>query len=134
MKNIPLLLIAAFMLFGCQKTMQESWNYYPKSVNLDNYNNLEFIKIKQGNTITLNISENLSTGYFWSTESQKDCSISINDGDYIQSEVPDGMVGVGGTRTYTVSGKNKGSCMVEFTKARSSGDIAETKAIYFVVD
>lgn len=61
MKKYFILLFAAFLLISCGKTLHESWNYFPNEVNLDTYNNLDFIKIRQGNTITVKVEENPST-------------------------------------------------------------------------
>lgn len=118
--------------------MRDSWNYFPNEVNLDNYNHLDFVKIKQGNTITVKVTENPSTGYSWSTQSEADCSAaSIGMTGFSQGNTEGtNMVGVPGTRTFEIKGESTGSCLIEFQNF-APGDSetpAERKGIYFIVE
>lgn len=115
--------------------MRESWNHFPKEVKLDEYNHLQFIKVKQGGTVTVNMTENASTGYSWAAESQDNCSVAVKTGSYAQGKQPVGMVGAPGTRSFEVSGKELGSCLVEFQlKAPGTNEVTERKGIYFIVE
>lgn len=135
MKKYFILSFAVLALTSCRTTMQESWNYFPKEVNLENYNHLQFIKVKKGNTVLVNIDQNPSTGYHTITELENDCNVSIDEGSFLQNSSGDGMVGVPGVRTYKVKGDETGTCLVEFqTKAPGEDAPTERKAIYFVVE
>lgn len=135
MKKYFILSFAILALTGCRTTMQEDWNYFPKEVNLENYNHLQFIKVKKGNTILVNVHENPSTGYTNSTDSESNCSVSIDGGEYAQNDAEIGMVGVPGVRTYKVTGKETGTCLVEFqSHAPSDDEAVQKKGIYFVVE
>lgn len=135
MKKILLLSFAVIALSSCKSTMRQAWNHFPNQINLSEYNNLQFVKVKQGSTVTVHVDENASTGYAWATESEKDCSVDVKTGSYTQGKVPVGMVGAPGVRNFEVSGKSKGSCLVEFQlKAPGSNEISERKAIYFIVE
>lgn len=135
MKKYFILSFAILALTGCRTTMQEDWNYFPKEVSLDNYNHLQFIKVKKGNTVLVNVHENPSTGYTNTTEIESNCSVSIDGGEFIQDETSTGLVGAPGVRTYKVTGKETGTCLVEFqTHAPGENEDVQKKGIYFIVE
>lgn len=135
MKKYFLLSFAALALSGCCKTMQEDWNYFPKEVNLENYNHLQFIKVKKGSTVLVNVHENPSTGYKNLTELESNCSVSIDDGEFVQNDSGIEMLGAPGIRTYKVTGKDAGTCLVEFQiHAPSEDEPVQKKGIYFIVE
>lgn len=136
MKKYFIFSITILALMGCQNKLPlDRYNYFPKEVNLADYNNLEFVKLRHGSTITVNISENPSTGYTWQTETQKVCSVTISKGNFEQDQ-SEGLVGVGGTKTFEVTAKKSGSCLIEFTHVGPGTDaeVAERKGIYFIVE
>ena len=137
MKKYFILSIAALALFGCKNKMPlDRYNYFPKEINLADYENLEFVKLRSGSTITVNVAENPTTGHAWQTQSEKDCSVSIDKGKFTQDEAPEFMVGVGGTKTYEITAKKSGSCLIEFKHVApgEKGDVVERKGIYFIVE
>lgn len=134
MKKYFILSFIGLILASCGNTMRNDQNYFPAQINLENYNNLQFVKIKQGKSIKVNVNENQSTGFHWDTQLVADCSVSISDGGYAQGGKPD-VVGAGGVKTFEVKGDSKGTCLVEFQNIPPGGsEPQERKAIYFVVE
>ena len=135
MKKYFILSIAVLALTSCKTTMKEAWNHFPNEINLNDYDNLQFVKVKKGTTVLVKVEANPSTGYSWKTETEKDCSVNVNEGNYKQNDAPDGMVGVPGVRTYEVKGENLGSCLVEFQQTAPGESTPTTrKGIYFIVE
>lgn len=136
MKKYFILSFFAITLIGCSKTLHESWNYFPNEVNLDTYNNLEFVKIRQGNSIKVKMEENASTGYTWKTQSDKDCAVSLDQGSFEQGGSGEDMVGVPGTKVFEIKGNQTGTCLVEFQQYAPGDDKkpANRKGIYFIVE
>ncbi len=135
MKNYVLLLAASLTFLSCKTSVKERWDYFPDKVALSEYNHLEFIKVKNGKTVVVQLEENPSTGYSWKTETQQGCTVKLTDAGYQQNEAPEGMVGVPGIRTYEITGENNGVCLIEFQKYAPAGEKPEErKAIYFIVE
>lgn len=120
---------------SCGNTMRNDWNHFPSKIDLANYNNLQYVKVKQGKTVQVGVSENPSTGFLWSVESGEDCSVNVDNGSYSADSGSEGRVGAGGTRNFNVSGSNKGTCLVEFQQFAPGEKTPSTrKAIYFIVE
>ncbi len=134
MKKILLLFIVSIALSSCKTTIKERWDYFPDKINLAEYNHLDFVKVKKGKTVMVDVAENPSTGYAWLTESQEDCTVKISEGAFNPDEAAEGMVGVGGTKTFEVTGSKNGVCLVEFKNTKSGEEPTEKKAIYFIVE
>lgn len=135
MKKYFILSFAALALLSCKNNIPvDRYNFFPSQVKLESYNHLEFIKIKSGSTVKVVVNDNPSTGYSWSTESQKDCVVTVKMGDFVQNDAPEGAVGVGGTRTFEITGKKAGTCLVEFKHTSPGQENQEKKAIYFTVE
>ncbi|MBA5628206.1 protease inhibitor I42 family protein [Moheibacter lacus] len=135
MKKLLLLSIASLAFMSCKTTVKERWDYFPDKVSLNEYNHLEFVKVKNGKTVVVNLEENPSTGYSWQTETQQECIVKMNDAGYQQNEAPEGMVGVPGVHTYEITGESSGVCLIEFKKfAPGEDQPEEKKAIYFIVE
>ncbi len=135
MKKIVLLIAVCLTFLNCKTTVKERWDYFPDKVSLSEYNHLEFVKVKNGKTVAVNLEENPSTGYSWQTETQQECIVKLNDAGYQQNEAPEGMVGVPGVHTYEITGESNGVCLIEFKKFAPGEEIAqEKKAIYFIVE
>lgn len=135
MKKIFLLLFTSFAFLNCKTTVKERWDYFPDKVSLTEYNHLEFVKVKNGKTVVVNVDENPSTGYSWTTETQQECIVKLNDAGYQQNEAPEGTVGVPGMHTYEITGESNGVCLIEFKKfAAGEEKPEEKKAIYFIVE
>lgn len=135
MKKYLLLSFTALFLMSCGNTMRNDWNHFPDKVDLANYNNLQYVKVKQGKSVQVNVSENPSTGYRWEVVSADDCSVNVDNGNYTSDSNSEGRIGAGGTRTYKVSAAGVGTCLVEFQQTGPSEDAPSTrKAIYFIVE
>ncbi|MGB6082722.1 protease inhibitor I42 family protein [Moheibacter sp.] len=135
MKKLLLLSIVSLAFLNCKTTIKERWDYFPNQINLAEYNHLEFVKVKNGKTVSVAIDENASTGYSWQSETQQECTAQVSDKGYQQNEAPEGMVGVPGVRTIDVTGQSNGVCLVEFKKfAPGNDEPEEKKAIYFIVE
>ncbi|MDD3771884.1 MAG: protease inhibitor I42 family protein [Weeksellaceae bacterium] len=134
MKKYFILSIAVLGLTGCKNTLQENWNYFPDTVELSSYNHLQFVKVKKGNTVQVNMEENPSTGYFWSVASENDCSVTVDGEKFTQNQSAEGMVGVPGVRTFDLTGVESGSCLVEFKQEKAGEEPLVKKGIYFIVE
>ncbi len=135
MKKIVLLIAVSLTFLNCKTTVKERWDYFPDKVALSEYNHLEFVKVKNGKTVVVNLDENPSTGYSWKSETQQECIVNLNDAGFVQNEASEGMVGVPGVRTFEITGSNNGVCLVEFQKFAPGGEKPEErKAIYFIVE
>ncbi|MFA5619350.1 MAG: protease inhibitor I42 family protein [Weeksellaceae bacterium] len=133
MKKYLLLTLGGLFLFSCGSTMRESWNYFPNEITLEQYSNLDFVKVHKGSTVKVRVEENSSTGYAWEAVGQQDCVASIKEGNY-QTDAPEGMVGAAGYRIYEITGKNKGTCLIEFRNVSPDHETVNRKAIYFTVE
>lgn len=65
-------------------------------------------------TITIKLKANATTGYKWNWIASPNGIVKI-EGKYEQDEAKAGMVGVGGTQVYTVTGLKKGTTTIDFT-------------------
>lgn len=113
--------------------MKEAWNHFPTQINLSEYDNLQFVKVKKGTSVQVHADANPSTGYNLTTALQDDCSVSLTTGSYNANDT--GMVGASGIQTYEIKGNSLGSCLVEFQQTPPGEDLPTVrKAIYFIVE
>lgn len=134
MRRVLILFVLALFFTACQKTIRQSYYYYPDQVDLEQYQNLDFIKVKNGKTMTVAVPMSYSTGYHWSTLTENDCAVEVNRGEYKGETSDTPMVGAAGSENWTVSGKQMGSCLVEFVNTTPEGEVTERKGIYFIVE
>lgn len=77
--------------------------------NLTNADNGKQITVKAGDTLTLTLESNPTTGYSWQVL-EIDHAVLVQDGDpeYKQSSGSEGLVGAGGTETFRFKVVGKG--------------------------
>ncbi|MDD1652000.1 MAG: protease inhibitor I42 family protein [Methanomicrobiales archaeon] len=89
------LLVTALLMAGCTSTV------YTES------NNGQTISAAKDSMVTIRLKENPTTGYSWQVNVTPGLSI-VHD-EYIPDKVPAGMVGSGGTHTWTVQPVDSGT-------------------------
>lgn len=80
------------------------------------------IEVAEGDTFTIELESNVSTGYEWTVTSEPDAAVATVDnpaGTVVQADNADGAVGKPGTTNFTLTAKGAGSTEVTFTYARS---------------
>ena len=78
---------------------------------------------------TLALPANPSTGYEWSAVQEG--KIFDIESEYVPDENTEGLVGVGGTETFTITPKKEGKATITFTYARpGQEDEAEARLTY----
>ena len=81
--------------------------------------------------ITLVFSENPTTGYEWTFASSDEAILTIADNGYASAAVPTAAEGVGGTHSWTLSGKAEGDATATFTLGQNwEGGEVTTKLVY----
>ena len=86
---------------------------------------------KEPQTATLKVDANPTTGYEW-TVTQAPNLFDITS-EYVEDEHAEGMTGVGGTETFTLTPKETGTATVEFLYARPSDpENADTRLTYTI--
>lgn len=71
------------------------------------------VRLVPGETITLTLSTNRTTGYTWNAKVVgKAKSVAVSDGRYTAPQSPEGMVGVPGTTSWTVRAVKPGTASV----------------------
>ena len=121
MKRIIVLTVALLLmvLYGCQ-------GYKSESVFEKTDTN---IIAQQGQTFTIILEENPTTGYRWRIDIADDI-VALESDDYQQSKADIDMVGVGGQRILVFRSLEKGSTTIKMTYERS---FEENSAIEVVV-
>ncbi len=72
----------------------------------------------KGNTVTVSLKSNPTTGFSWSCEIQDANIAQVNSESYSQDKAPKGLVGVGGLQTFVLKCTGKGKTAVKFTYRR----------------
>jgi predicted secreted protein len=89
------LLVTALLMAGCTSTV------YTES------NNGQTVSVARDSMVTIKLKENPTTGYSWQVNVTPGLSI-VRD-EYIPDKVPAGMVGSGGTHTWTLQPQDMGT-------------------------
>ncbi|WP_459202295.1 beta-propeller domain-containing protein [Methanococcus sp. CF] len=76
-------------------------------------------KINVGETLTITLDENPTTGYTWNYSISDDDKIELSFDEYIQDEVEDGIVGAGGVHEWTFNATESGEVELKFDYYRS---------------
>lgn len=128
MKNVILGLSAITMMSLASCTSMKH------TVDLDKGAATQTIQMKVGESYSVKLKENPSTGYGWSTQSSDNCAATVGKSEYKQDKAPDNMVGVPGTRTYEVKGDKAGKCTITFQQSPpGSKEVVNTKVLHVVV-
>jgi predicted secreted protein len=90
-------LVAGLLMTGCTSS----------PATYDESNNGQTVSVAKDSTVTIRLKENPTTGYSWQVNVTEGLSI-VHD-EYIPDKVPAGMVGSGGTHTWTVQPQDAGT-------------------------
>jgi inhibitor of cysteine peptidase len=105
-------------------------------MNLTDADNGKQITVNQGDTITLTLESNPTTGYSWQV-TETDNGILVQDGDpeYKQSSSSEGLVGAGGTETFHFKMIGTGTATLELGYLRPWESVppVETFSLQIVV-
>ncbi len=78
-------------------------------------------------TMTLSLDSNPTTGYTWMVDQDKEL-FDVSE-EYVENDHEEGMVGVGGVQTFTLTPKEAGTCELTFTYRRSWEDPSEEDTV-----
>lgn len=103
MKKLTILFAAA-LLCGCHNTLTLTQEESGKNVTL-----------AAGEAVAVQLPENPTTGYSWEffTEPENQDVIGDIKEEYTQDKAESGMVGVGGTKTYSFTAKQSGNVTIK---------------------
>jgi putative hemolysin/predicted secreted protein len=86
--------------------------------------------IAQGTRFAVQLKENPTTGYEWNATVSS--GLEIQSSDYQQDKAAEGMVGVGGTRTWVIIAKDLGTQKFSATYLRSWENVTGSETTYSV--
>ena len=86
--------------------------------------------IAQGTRFAVQLKENPTTGYEWNATVSS--GLEIQSSDYQQDKAAEGMVGVGGTRTWVIIAKDLGTQKFSATYLRSWENVTGSESTYSV--
>ena len=89
------------------------------------------LEAKAGEDFSISLEENASTGYTWIME--KDDKVTLVEDITAQGDVPENMVGVPYTRTWTFKCDEAGEYKIKFTYARSFESAQPAEVIEYTV-
>jgi predicted secreted protein len=101
-KGIALTLVCAVILFGCAFAEQGT----------------------DTSSMDVRFTENPSTGYSWHAAVSDGAVLAVIDNGYAADQVAEGLVGAGGTHSWSVIGLGKGEATALFTLTRGEVDAA----------
>lgn len=120
---LPLILLVAFVLvIGNVAAMEQ--NAYSEA------DNGKIITVNSGDTFTIKLNENPSTGYSW--------NLTLGDGlqlvsdQYIAKQVPSGIVGSGGYHIWTVKAATPGTYVISGTYKRPWEHVSGNEQTYML--
>lgn len=87
-------------------------------------------------TLTVTFVENPTTGYTWVYSVSDETVVTVTDNGYVAAENPEGLDGVGGTHSWTVTGMAAGTADVTFTYRQDweGGEVSDTIKYVYEVD
>jgi predicted secreted protein/putative hemolysin len=101
-----------------------------KMVTLSEANNSKAEDIAQGTRFAVQLKENPTTGFQWNATVSS--GLEIQSSDYQQDKAAEGMVGVGGTRTWVIVAKDLGTQKFSATYLRSWEPVTGNETAYSV--
>jgi len=103
-----------------------------KIAQLNNFKDNDVIELKVGQEYKMSVRENITTGYRWETQKSEQCAVTMRESYVVDKHEP-GMVGVGGTKYFTIKADKVGECEISFTHGRGGVDVIDSKKLKFVV-
>lgn len=97
----------------------------------------EALSLKRGETITVSLPSNPTTGYSWSlcSKNTRNTIVGITEAEYKPNQPQ--LAGSGGTQTWQITGKKRGSAHIKFEYRRpweKSVTPAQIKRYLFTVN
>lgn len=92
------------------------------------------VRLEPGETIAITLPTNVTTGYQWTARvAGKKGVLTVSDGVYTAPENPQGMVGVPGSTTWTVTAKKNGTGVVKIVATPPGGGQGTTQSVTVIV-
>lgn len=106
---ILVVLLGLFMLVGCDHASAQK--IYGKEDTI--------IDVKAGETFTIQLEENPTTGYGWTVSVSDESIVKPGSDQYNTESSGEGLAGAGGVHTYTFEALAKGAAQITFVYERS---------------
>lgn len=92
------------------------------------------VRLIPGETVDITLSTNVTTGYQWTAKAAgKKGTIKVSQGTYTAPANTEGMVGVPGTTTWTVTALKKGTGVVKIVATPPGGGAGTTSTVTVIV-
>ncbi len=92
------------------------------------------VRLVPGETIAITLPTNRTTGYSWSAQTAgKPGAITVSKGVYQAPDNTNGMVGVPGKTTWTVTAKKNGTGVVKIVATPPGGGAGTTQTVTVIV-
>ena len=133
------ILILTFLLTACSEEMNEEPNNREKVENIQE-NKTDtvdtYYEVEEMNTYSIfqfiRLKENPTTGYSWQYKVADETVAVVEDDEYVQMQVEEGIVGAGGVHTYRLSGISVGETTITFKYMRPwEGEESAVKTVTF---
>ena len=114
MRTLFLMLVLALCLTACGPAPKP-----PVPAEVPEADAGDAIRTKPGETFTVALDANPSTGYGWALDGKEDATVvkKLSD-EYVSRPHPQGMVGVGGTERWKFQAVKPGKTVLHFTYRR----------------
>ena len=86
-------------------------------VNLTDKDNGKAVQLRVGQTLTIQLPSNPTTGFSW-TLPEKPVLLAVEKNEYVASTAKNGMAGVGGTQAFSFAAKDVGSATITLNYRR----------------
>ncbi len=92
------------------------------------------ISVNAGDTFTVKLDENPTTGYQWSYTISDENIVEISQDEYVADTHSGEMTGAGGVRSFTFIAKAKGNAVITMVYERSWEKSEDDEKISFQID
>jgi inhibitor of cysteine peptidase len=113
---LPLLLLAILAALGVAGCAQST---SPSSITLTQANNGQTVTVHRGGTVLLTLEENPTTGYTWAIDQLNQTILGLTSSTYAVSSSSPGLVGEGGTHTFTFTAKQAGTSPLDLDQCHA---------------
>ncbi len=91
------------------------------------------IEVNAGETFTISLEENPSTGYAWTIDISDESIVKLEKDDYEPEPADKDIVGIGGLRILTFKGLKEGSATITLTYERGFEENSATETLVYNV-
>jgi inhibitor of cysteine peptidase len=91
------------------------------------------ISVKNGDTFTIKLEANPTTGYEWSAAISDESVLALEKSEYLPDEAVSGAVGAGGTQVLTFKASKAGSATIDLVYQRSWEPSEDDQRIQYAV-